>query len=148
MTETEFHSESHKRLNVLAGVWDTTITMLDANGDNGETSQATDTYRWMTNGHFLVHDVDATMGGQRIQSTEIFSVNSETGAFASRSYDADGSMKDFTSNIVDRTYTINGETQRFSGEFGEDGNTLQGEWQQLSHGQWSRFVRIVLKKKD
>ena len=58
-------------LNVLVGTWDTTITMLNPDGAAGDVSSAIDAYAWSPNGFFLMHDVDATMGGQRLQSLEI-----------------------------------------------------------------------------
>ena len=42
MTSTEFHSDNHRRLNILAGVWDTTITMMGADCAEGVSSKATD----------------------------------------------------------------------------------------------------------
>ena len=144
---TQFHSEHHARLNMLAGLWDTVITMLGPDGSEGESSQATDNYTWMPNGHFLVHEVDATMAGKPVQSMEIFGVDSATGAFFSRSYDADGSVNDFTARIVQRQFSIDGQSQRFAGTFSQDGRTMRGEWKQLAEGQWLPFVRIVLTKR-
>lgn len=96
MMQIDFKSEHHRRLNLLAGAWDTTITAVDADGE-GVVSKATDTYTWMPNGCFLVHEVDAMMGNQRVQSTEIFGVDPVSGDFFSRSNDPDGSTSDFTS---------------------------------------------------
>jgi hypothetical protein len=147
MTQTAFHSEHHRRLNVLAGAWDTTITMLKPDGTAGDASQASDIYTWMPNGHFLVHDVDAMMGEQRVQSTEIFGIDAASGEFFSRSYDPDGNTNDFTSRIDGLNYTINGKIQRFAGHFSEDGRRLTGEWKQLIGDEWKPFVRIMLEKR-
>lgn len=147
MTQTSFPSEHHRRLNILAGAWDTTITMLEADGAEGSTSRASDIYTWMPNGHFLVHDVDAMMGDQHVQSTEIFGIDAASGEYFSRSYDPDGSTNDFVSRIEGRDYTIIGKVQRFAGHFSEDGSTLQGEWKQRAGDNWKPFVRIVLKKR-
>jgi len=148
MTLTKFPSEHHSRLNILAGAWDTSITMIEADGTEGGTSQASDIYAWMPNGHFLVHDVDAMMGDQHVQSTEIFGVDRASGEFFSRSYDPDGSTNDFVSKIEGLDYTITGKVQRFTGHFGDDGRMLQGEWRQLQGDDWRPFVRIVLKKRS
>jgi hypothetical protein len=148
MTKTNFHSEHHRRLNILAGAWDTTITMIEDDGTEGGTSRATDIYRWMPNGHFLVHEVDAMMGDQRVQSTEIFGVDAASGEFFSRSFDPDGSTNDFSSKIDGFDYTIIGKVQRYAGHFSEDGRMLHGEWKQLIVDDWKPFVRIVLKKRS
>lgn len=145
MTEPGFPTDNHKRLNILAGVWDTTITML---GANGEVSRAIDTYTWMPGGRFLVHDVDATMLDKSVQSIEIIGVDKATGTFFSRSYDPDGSINDFSSRMEGLEYTIEGRVQRFAGEFSQDGKTLQGEWKQSTNGVWLPFVKVVLRKRS
>ena len=141
-----FHSDHRRRLDILAGGWDTTITAVGPDGTPGEASRASDIYTWMPNGHFLRHDVHALMGGQRVQSTEIFGVDTESGTFFSRSYDPDGSTNDFVSKIDGLDYIITGKVQRFSGHFSQDGKTLAGEWKQLDGDAWKPFVRILLKK--
>lgn len=143
----EFRTEHHARLNRLAGAWDTTIVMLDPDGKAGAVSRASDIYTWMPNGHFLVHDVDAEMAGETIQSTEIFGVDAATGDFFSRSYDADGGVNDFTARIDGDQFSIHGQVQRFTGAFSADGKTLEGEWRQLSDGNWRPFVRITLVRR-
>lgn len=148
MTQEDFPTEHHRRLNILAGAWDTAITMVEADGTDGGTSRASDVYVWMPNRHFLVHEVDAMMGDQRVQSTEIFGVDPASGEFFSRSYDPDGSTGDFVSKIDGPDYTIIGQAQRFAGQFGRDGRMLRGEWKQLRGDQWLPFVRIVLIKRS
>ena len=39
MTQTDFHSGHYRRLNILAGAWDTTITMIGDDGAEGGTSR-------------------------------------------------------------------------------------------------------------
>ena len=67
-------TEKHRRLDVLRGVWRTEITMLDASGRPGETSIATDTYRWMEGGFFLLHEVDALMGDDHVDERVLRSI--------------------------------------------------------------------------
>lgn len=47
MIQPAFHSEHHRRLDVLVGAWDTTITMLNHDGTAGDPSHASDVYTWM-----------------------------------------------------------------------------------------------------
>ena len=116
--------EKHERLNVLLGTWDTTITMLNSDGSDGEVSKATDIYSWSPNGFFLLHDVDATMGGERFQSLEIIAVDKD-GRYATRSYDGDGSINDFIAELDGKDWRIKGELQRFSGSFSDDARNLR-----------------------
>ncbi len=37
-----FPSKLHEHLNVLAGIWDTTITLLNKDGSDGKVSHASD----------------------------------------------------------------------------------------------------------
>ena len=147
MIQSAFHSEHHRRLNVLYGTWQNTITALEPDGSEGETSRATDIYSWLPNGHFLMHEVDAMMGSQRVQSIEMIGIDSTSGEFFSRSYDPDGSTNDFISRIDGRSYMIDGKSQRFVGCFSDDGSQLTGEWTQLDGDHWKPFVRILLEKK-
>ncbi|MCD9086956.1 hypothetical protein [Stenotrophomonas sp. SY1] len=147
MDQNTFHSEHHRRLDVLAGAWQTTITALEPDGSAGAVSQASDIYTWMPNGHFLMHEVDAAMGSERVQSVEVIGINAASGGFFSRSYDPDGSTNDFVSRIDGLEYTISGEVQRFAGHFSDDGLRLTGEWMQLIGGNWMPFVRVVLERK-
>ena len=147
MAKGEFPTEHHRRLNILAGAWDTSIVMIEADGSEGGRSQASDIYSWMPNNWFLVHEVDARMGDQRMQSMEIFGVDAMTGEFRSRSYEPGGTIHDFVSRIDGVDYTILGDVQRFAGTFENDGRVLRGEWEQFADGAWTPFIRIVLRKR-
>lgn len=148
MVQSNLPTDHHRRLNILAGTWDTSIILLESDGSDGEASQAIDTYFWMPNRQFLIHDVDAMMGGQHVRSTEIFGVDQASRQFFSRSYDHDGSTNDFVSRIEGNDYAIIGQIQRFSGRFSENGRMLQGEWRQFHEGDWRPFVRITLRKRS
>lgn len=137
-----------RQLDILVGVWDTTIIPLLPDGSPGEPSQAIDAYRWSANGLFVEHDVDAQMGGQRLQSTEILAVEPETGRYVTRSYDADGSMNDFVAELDGRKWRLTGQVQRFSGAFSPDGQRLEGEWEQRGDAGWTRLMRVSLCKRQ
>ena len=104
-----------RELEILIGVWDTTITPINPDGSLGVPSQAVDAYQWSANGLFVQHDVDASMDGQRVLSMEILAVEPDTGRYVTRSYDADGSMNDFVAELDGRNWRLVGAEQRFSG---------------------------------
>ena len=137
-----------RQLDILVGVWDTTITPIEQDGSLGEPMPAVDAYRWSANGLFLQHNVDAQMGGQRMQSMEILAVEPETGRYVTRSYDADGSMNDFVAELDGREWRLSGQAQRFSGAFSPDGQRLDGEWEQRGDAGWSRLLRVSLRKRQ
>lgn len=142
-----FPSKSHERLDVLSGIWDTTITMLDEAGQDGDVTRATDAYRWTGNGHFLLHDVDASLGGTAVQSVEVIAVDGASGCYSTRSYDADGGINDFTAALSDHDWTMIGNVQRFVGRFGDDWQTLTGQWEQRHYGHWSPLMKVSLRKR-
>lgn len=135
------------RLNALAGEWETTITMLDPDGDAGTVSHAKDTYSWSANGKFLQHDVDAEMDGTRFRSLEIIALDPRGAGYVSRSYDSDGTFSDFTAELEGRSWRIIGEVQRFAGQFSEDGNALSGRWEQNVDGKWAPLMDVTLRKR-
>lgn len=137
-----FPTAGHERLDVFAGSWDTTITMPD-----GATSEATDTYRWVSGGHFMLHEVDALVDGKRLQSVEMMVPDGE-GGVSLRSYDANGSVNDFTARLDGNGWSIEGEQQRFAGQFAKDGQTLSGAWQQRGDdGNWAPLMSVELRKR-
>lgn len=136
-----------RQLDILVGVWDTTITPIEQDGSPGEPSQATDSYKWSANGLFLQHDVDANMAGERVQSMEILAVDPDSGRYVTRSYDADGSMNDFTAELDGQNWRLTGEEQRFSGAFSPDGQRLDGEWEQRGDAGWTGLMRVSLRKR-
>ena len=137
-----------RQLDILVGVWDTTITPIEQDGSLGEPTQATDIYTWSANGLFVEHHVDANMAGERMQSMEILAVEPETGRYVTRSYDADGSMNDFVAELDGREWRLTGQVQRFSGAFSPDGQRLEGEWEQRSEAGWTRLMRVLLRKRQ
>ena len=147
MAQNSFPSNHHHRLDILNGSWQTTITALEPDGSEGGTSQTSDIHSWLPNEHFLMHEVGATMGSQRVQSIEIIGINATSDEFFSRSYDSDGSTNDFVSRIDVLDYVIDGEVLRFDGRFSDDGLQLAGKWAQLIDDHWGPFVRVVLDKK-
>lgn len=139
-------SARRRQLEILVGVWDTTITPIEADGTAGAPSQAIDSYQWSANGLFLTHDVDANMAGERVQSMEILGIDPD-GRYVTRSYDADGSMNDFVAELDGRNWRLIGQEQRFSGAFSADGQRLEGEWEQHSGTGWVPLMRVALHKR-
>ena len=136
-----------RQLDILVGVWDTTITPIGPDGAAGEPSRAIDSYAWSANGLFLQHDVDATMDGQRILSMEILAVDPDTGRYTTRSYDADGTMNDFLAELDGRHWRLIGERQRFAGTLSADALELAGEWEQRGIKGWAPLMRVMLRKR-
>lgn len=134
-------------LGIFIGTWDTTILPANADGSDGESSQAIDMYEWSPNGQFLYHTVDATMGGERMQSMEIAALEPLSGNYVTQSYDADGTVNRFHATLDNRNWRLTGETQRFDGQFNADGSVLTGQWEQLLDSAWAPLMRVTLLKR-
>lgn len=144
--QTAFPNAALAQLDRLVGVWRTDIAMLDADGNEAARFHATDTYRWMPGRHFLLHDVDAVMDGQTIQSLEIIGLDAATGAYQSRNYDNAGSISDYTAAMLGDAWSIDGETERFRGHLSADGKVLAGRWERLDAGAWLAWMNVTLTR--
>ncbi|KQU97310.1 DUF1579 family protein [Devosia sp. Root105] len=140
--------ERLRLLDVFVGTWDTTITLLDQDGTEGAISKATDTYGWMANGHFLLHDVDAEIDGQHILSMEVIALDDSGPGYATRSYDADGSTSDFIAELSGEQWCITGSHQRFDGSFSADRDTLTGRWEQRDGSEWHPLMTVRLIRRS
>jgi hypothetical protein len=138
--------EQLRRLDALVGTWSTTIVLLNPDGTEGEVSTAMDIYRWMSNGHFLLHDVDAVIGGQPVQSMEVIAVDPQGTGYVTQSYDADGSINNFTARLEGLSWQIHGREQRFSGAFSHNGQLLSGRWEQRQTDNWLPLMTVKLRK--
>lgn len=148
MSEPAFPSPQHERLDVLAGVWQTRIAMLDEKETEIEYFSATDTYRWMAGRHFLLHDVDAMMAGQPVKSLEIIAADRDSGQYTTRNYDNAGVISDYAAALNGRNWSIDGGTERFRGSLSEDRRTLSGRWERRAGDIWLAWMNVTLTRQD
>lgn len=129
------------------GTWDTAITELHPDGRPGDISTAVDTYRWVPGGQFLLHEVDATIQGQRRQSLEIFARSPDGVGYVSRSYEADGTFGDYQVLLADEVWKIDGDLFRFNGQFEPGFHRLSGIWDAKGERGWTAAMRVSLVKR-
>ena len=55
----------------IIGRWRTSGTVLDEEGHTTDHIVGTDTYTWLPGGHWIVHEVDVTVGDQPIRALEL-----------------------------------------------------------------------------
>lgn len=58
-------------LTPLVGCWRTSGAVFDEHGNTQTHLAGTDVYDWLPGGHWIAHDVDVTMGGQRVLVHEL-----------------------------------------------------------------------------
>jgi hypothetical protein len=97
----------HKRLSTIAGRWRTSGYVF---GDPRVPVEGTDVYELLPGGHFLVHHVDVTVGGQEVRAIEVIGEpDPDSDAYLARSFDSEGNVEVMKLRIDDDG------TFRFSG---------------------------------
>ena len=131
-----------QELDILVGHWTTTGTMID----DGTGFEATDIYEWMAGGFFLLHHVEAVMGGAEVRTLEVIGENPDGNGYRSWSFDNAGGDATYRAWLDGRTWSIDGEHERFRGEISREGNSLKGRWWQKRDGEWVPWMDILLRK--
>ena len=147
MNKTIKPTAAHRALGVLAGNWITYGT-IHAVGDAAATEMhAIDQYEWLPGEFFMLHKVEALIGGTASRSIEIIGFDAAQGCYVSRSYDDQGSSEQFTAHLKNRAWVIDGLNTRFRGAFNASRTVLAGTWEKLADGkQWTPWMDIELGK--
>jgi len=132
------------RYAVFIGVWNTRGNVLETEQAPAGTLTATDTYRWLPGGQFIVHDVDARFGDEPSRSMEVIGYDAARRKHIARSYDDKGSSEEFVVQLRGRRWTITGDTMRFDGRFSADGDTLTGLWELKGSRRWQPWIELEL----
>ena len=137
----------HRALGVLAGNWITQGTIRATEHAASSEMRAIDRYEWLPGGFFMLHKVDALIGGTVSQSIEVIGYDAKQACYATRSYEDQGTNDGFTERLEGRLWSIDGEKVRFKGAFDADGSVLAGTWEQRSgEGRWRPWMDIELRK--
>jgi hypothetical protein len=79
-------------LSPIIGRWRTSGAVLNEKGTMITTIAGTDTYTWLPGGHWIVHEVDVTIGDQRTQTLELIGGRDEqTGGWQMHAFDTEDS---------------------------------------------------------
>jgi hypothetical protein len=79
------------KLWAIAGRWNTSGYVI---GDPRLPVEGTDVYEVLAGGHFLVHHVDVTVGGQEVRAIEVIGEpDPDSDAYLARSFDSDGNFE-------------------------------------------------------
>lgn len=137
-----------KSLSPFVGIWNTEGKIRATEGADEQTMVATDIYEWLPGKCFLLHRVDARMGGEITRSTEVIGWDADVGKLFSTSYDAQGGTARFHCALDGRDWKIDGPGIRFRGAFDKDWNKLTGTWAMESDGSSSPWMDISLARAD
>lgn len=115
MTKTTKPSAEHRALGILAGNWSTQGTIRASSEAAASEMRAIDRYQWLPGGFFMLHNVDALIGGEASQSIEVIGYDAEQGCYVSRSHGDRGASDGFTARLDKRAWEIDGAKVRFKG---------------------------------
>ena len=133
------------RFGIFIGVWNTRGKVLETEAAPAGALTATDTYRWLPGGHFILHDVDARFGDEPTRSMEVVGYDAARRMHVARSYDDKGSSDEFVVRLRGRRWTITGDTVRFDGRFSAAGDTLTGLWELKGRRRgWQPWIELEL----
>jgi hypothetical protein len=135
----------HRRLQPFVGTW-RTQGVVRATAEAPELPfTAVDRYEWMEGGFFLLHHVEARMGGGRLVALEVIGWDAAAGTYCMRSWDSQGGTGTHTGTLRDGVWTIEGASERFTGRFSDDGGTISGLWERSADGAaWEPWMDVTL----
>jgi hypothetical protein len=134
------------RLGIFVGTWNTTGEVYPTDGAPGGTLSATDTYRWLPGGHFLIHEADARFGREIARSLEVVGYDAKRRKYLSHAYDDRGNHEEFEVRLTGRRWQILGERVRFDGKFSVDGSELTGLWELKGKRRWQPWIKLQLSR--
>ena len=135
------------RLEVFIGTWNTTGDVLKTEANPAGALVATDTYRWLPGGHFIIHEVDARFDGNPARSMEVIGFDVAKKQFFATSYDDQGVAESFVVALDGPRWTINGNTVRFNGSFDSHKNRLTGLWElKVARARWQPWINLELAR--
>ncbi len=133
------------RFEIFVGTWNTRGEVLATESAPAGVLRATDTYRWLPGGHFLLHDVDARFDDEPSRSMEVVGYDARRRKHVARSYDDRGASEEFVVRLSGKRWTIQGDAVRFDGRFSRDGDRLTGLWELKGRKRgWQPWIRLEL----
>ena len=132
-----------ERFATIAGRWRTSGRVL---GDPATTVTGSDVYEVLLGGHFLVHHVDVTMGGKRVQVIEIIGEPDGRGGYLARSYDSEVNAEVMRVAIDDQgVFRFRGDAERTRATLtvAPDGASMHATWDRSDDGAtWRPWMDI------
>ena len=147
--KTTAASPDLERLDLFVGAWKTEGEIKTSNGRPARFT-ATDTYEWVSGGHFLLHRFEADMPDGKVQGIEVIGYSQETNSYPMHSFDNSGKASMMQARVELDTWTFVGEAVRFTGSFGDQGKIFEGLWESRSGegAAWQPWMNVRLMKTE
>ena len=140
----------HQRLEVLVGRWRTEGQTKDMPNAPAVRVDAFDAYEWLHGGFGLLHLVDARMGDEKVEGTEIIGYDPGRGRYVTQYFGSDGPNA-YEAELLDQegalVWRMQSRSDRFTGTFSDDRSVIAGHWELLDdQGTWRHWMDITLTK--
>lgn len=133
------------RFEPFIGTWNTSGEVLETAMGPAGVLAATDTYRWLAGGQFIVHEVDARFDGKPSRSMEIMGFDPAKRRYFATSYDDQGASESFVVELAGRRWRITGKSVRFDGGFDAPKSRLTGLWEmKAGKAGWQPWIKLEL----
>ncbi|MBB2148659.1 DUF1579 family protein [Pedobacter gandavensis] len=125
------NEEAFNQLSKFIGSWDTEGTIPSSSQAPEIKIIGTDTYEWIVDGFFVLHQADVTIGKDTSKTHEIIGYDSLNQHYTMQHYDNQGNSGLMTATVHHNSWTFTGDSLRFKGGFNEIGDVFSGVWEQL-----------------
>jgi hypothetical protein len=135
-------------LSFLIGKWKTNGETEADNKTPAVKFEGTDSYEWTLDGQFILHTVDVTMGGDRVQAMEfIGEFDEQTKKYTMRSFDSHGAYLEMKAHL-DGTGDLHIEGNNMRSILSvTDENNLTARWERSEDNKkWMSWMKLTLSK--
>jgi hypothetical protein len=150
MTQSIFKSitPGMNLLDFLIGKWNTSGEIMASEGNAASQFTGTDSYEWILDGHYILHQVDVIMNNEKVEAFEIIGdYDPGTKRYKLRSFDNQGTFTAMEGFLDEKgTFHILGDKMcaRLSVI---DKNTMSAHWENSKDNQkWVPWMDLTLSK--
>ncbi len=137
----------HEKLKLLIGKWETRGNTIATASEPAIVFSGTDSYAWLEDGLFVLHQVDVSMGDHPVIGIETIWYDPQSGKYRTHFVDADGTTSTYEACLEGQTWTMMSEIDRFSGSFSDDGKVLSGHWERRGgSSSWEPWMDVTLTR--
>lgn len=142
------NQQAQQNLNHFIGTWHTEGIILKTNNVPEVKIKGIDTYRWILNDSFILHEANVMIGNSNSLTHEIIGHDDKNQLYTMQYYNNQGQSGFMEATMKNNLWTFTGSTLKFNGGFSLENNEFTGIWQQLtSNNIWTDFIHIKLTKR-
>jgi len=137
-----------KSLDFLIGKWNTSGEIVASEGNASSKFNGTDSYEWILDGHYILHQVDVIINNEKVEAFEIIGdYDPGTKRYKMRSFDNHGTFTEMEGYLDEmNTFHILGDKMRAQLSV-IDKNTMSAHWENSKDNQkWAPWMDLKLSK--